>query len=76
MVISIERGNHVEFPERCPCMHREKHHLFVCGHPTIDIGRTSLYCNYCNTPDEFIEPPSRCPMKKHPVDGVSIRMRK
>lgn len=75
MIVSITRGNHTEFPERCLLQHREKHHLFVCGHPEWD-ERQTLYCNYCSTPAEFVGPPSRCPLVHSPLDGLKVEMTK
>ena len=72
MLIAITKGTHTEYPERCPMVHRNARRAYICGHPSLDLGRTSLFCNYVNCPDEFVPASSRCPMKREPIDGLSV----
>ena len=76
MLIVIHREQHEEFPERCPLVHRNQHHSYICGHPDMDLGRQSLYCNYVNCVDEFVAAPSRCPLIHSPLEGLRVEASK
>lgn len=73
MIVSVTIGDRVEFPDTCP-FRREYRGSHICGHPDIEASK-SLYCEYTHTPSSFVEPPTRCYLLKHPIDGIKVEVR-
>ena len=72
MIIAMITGSMTQYPEVCPFCRTRPNGLTVCGHNAIDPKLQSLACQYINTPTERKYAPTRCPLHKHPVDGIRL----
>ena len=72
MVISVQEGSHVRYPDHCPFHAEKANGLEICGHGKYEGTNKDLLCGYINTPSDHLEPPSHCPLYNTPVEGVKI----
>lgn len=73
MLVTIQRENQVIYPPSCPLHCVRANGLGICGHDHFS-GSVTLYCEYTNEPSHLVDPPSKCPLTKEPVDGIRIEM--
>ena len=58
------------YPPYCPFAVTNSHHSTICGHPAMDAGRKSLYCDYIDDAGRYVNAPPRCPLIRGSKDVV------
>jgi len=72
MRVAMDVDGVTTYPPYCPFIVMNSRHNSICGHPSFDVGRQSLYCDYINDAGQWVDCPTRCPLLRECKD-MSVR---